>query len=165
MENAPIFFSYMKGVRQGCPLSPLLFNLLINGVVKILRKIIQLGDNNISCLSCADDLFIFSSSKDGLKNSINATSDFLSKWNREVNCNQTRCMTFNKSGRLDKHVFTVNNRFIDNMKSYKYPGITISKKNYSLNKTLNNNLAVKTNRALFSLKTNLNLLKMPIKLY
>ena len=62
-----------------------------------------------------------------------------------------------------QHVFTVNNRSIDNVKSYKYLGITISSKNCSLNKTLNN-LTVKANRALFSLKTNLNLLKMPIKL-
>ena len=52
---------------------------------------------------------------------------------------------------------------ISKVKSYKYVGITISRKKCSLLGTLNN-LSVKANRALFSLKTNPNLMKMPIKL-
>ena len=111
----------------------------------------------------ADDLVIFSTTRDGLQKSLNAASNFFSKWNLEINCEKTKCMTFSKGGRLDKHVFTVNNRPIDHVKSYKYLGITISAKNCSLTKTLND-LAVKASRAPFSLKTNLNLLKMPMKL-
>ena len=62
-----------------------------------------------------------------------------------------------------KNIFTFQGNPLENVKSYKYLGITISNKNCSLLGTLNN-LSVKANRALFSLKTNLNLMKMPIKL-
>jgi hypothetical protein len=62
------FFNYCKGVRQGCILSPLLFNIYIN-------ELATLFDNNsadpfklpngtkLSCLLYADDLIILSRSK------------------------------------------------------------------------------------------------------
>ena len=40
------------------------------------------------------------------------------KWNLEINCEKTKCMTFSKGGRLHKHVFTVSNRPIDHVQSY-----------------------------------------------
>ena len=160
------FFNYTKGVRQGCPLSPLLFNLFINGIVKCVNKYnptpLKL-DQNSSCLLYADDLVIFSSTREGLQKSIDAASNFFAKWNLSINYGKTKCMSFNKRGDKEKHIFTIQGNPLENVKSYKYLGITISCKNCSLLGTLNN-LSVKANRALFSLKTNLNLMKMPIKL-
>jgi len=160
------FFNYSKGVRQGCPLSPILFNLYINGIVKNLKKYsthpIQL-DKNISCLLYADDLVIFSTSREGLQKSMTVTADFLNKWNLDINYDKTNCMTFSRRGGKDKHIFIIKGNQIKNVTSYKYLGITISSKNCSLTKTPVN-LAIKANRAIFSLKSNLNLMKMPIQL-
>ena len=94
---------------------------------------------------------------------MHAASGFFSKWNLNINYDKTKCLTFNKRGDKGKHVFKIKGNPLENVKSYKYLGITISSKNCSLQCTLND-LSVKANRALFSLKTNLNLLKMPIKL-
>ena len=161
------FFDYSKGVRQGCPLSPLLFNLFINGIVKKVDKNnpnpLKFGDKNISSLLYADDLVIFSSTREGLQKSLNSASEFFEKWNLSINYDKTKCMTFNKKGGNDKNIFHINSNPLENVKSYKYLGITISNKNCSLKGTLLN-LSVKANRALFSLKTNLNLMKMPVKL-
>ena len=56
------FFNYTKGVRQGCPLSLLLFNIFIDGIAKRLNNVnpypLKL-DKNLSCLLYADDLVIF----------------------------------------------------------------------------------------------------------
>ena len=155
------FFNYTKGVRQGCPLSPLIFNIFINGIVKCLDKNnphpLKL-DKNISSLLYADDLVIFSSSRKGLQKSLDAASDYFSKWNLNINYDKTKCLTFNKRGDKGKHVFNIKGNPLENVKSYKYLGITISSKNCSLQCTLND-LSVKANRALFSDKTKLNLLK------
>ena len=67
------FFNYTKGVRQGCPLSPLIFNIFINGIVKCLNKMnphpLKL-DKNLSRLLYTDDLVIFSSSGEGFQKSL-----------------------------------------------------------------------------------------------
>ena len=46
----------------------------------------------------ADDLVIFSSSKEGLQKSSDAASAFFSKWNLDINYDKTKCITFNKRG-------------------------------------------------------------------
>ena len=58
-----------KGVRQGCNLSPRVFNLLINDIPKLFDDLcdpVELSTEKISCLMYADDLVLLSSSEKGL---------------------------------------------------------------------------------------------------
>ena len=55
-------FIYSIGVRQGCVLSPLLFNLFINSIVDIIKSTdvgISVGDAIIFILMYADDIVLY----------------------------------------------------------------------------------------------------------
>ena len=64
------FFPQQRGVKQGCCLSPTLFNIYINELAKNLELStspgITLGDTDIKCLLYADDLVLLSPTKEGL---------------------------------------------------------------------------------------------------
>ena len=56
-------------MKQGCILSPKLFNIFINDIPDIFDSQcgpVQLGEEKLNCLMYADDLILLSESKDGL---------------------------------------------------------------------------------------------------
>lgn len=78
------WFNVQLGLRQGCIMSPVMFNLLINDLalkIKVLGFGIDIGDGNkLSLLTCTDDVVLLASSKHELPEMLNV----LSLW-----CNQT----------------------------------------------------------------------------
>ena len=93
------FFEYEKGVRQGCPLSPLLFNLFINDIVKVINEnsnsIIHLSsDDKINVLLYAEDLVLISESKEGLQCQIDSLQIYCEKWKLKINIDKTKSMVF-----------------------------------------------------------------------
>ena len=162
------FFNYEKGVRQGCPLSPLLFNLFINDLVGIINKNsnsnINLNTSNkINALLYADDLVLISESKEGLQRQIDTLQEYCQKWKLKINTDKTKTMVFNRGNKIINANFKVDNSPIENVKRFKYLGFTLSAKNCQFQPTIDD-LGIKATRALFAIRKKMKLSKLPAKL-
>ena len=89
-DNRTPFFPYKKGVRQGCVLSPMLFNLYINEIPELFKNtlldpLVLPNGTTINSLLYADDLVILSKSKSGLQNCLDQLHQWCEKWLMKIN--------------------------------------------------------------------------------
>ena len=162
------FFNYDKGVRQGCILSPLLFNLYLNELPLILNNnakdsILLPDGSHFNCLLYADDLLLISTSAEGLQQSLDRLSKYCQDWLLKINPTKTKVIVFQKKSRksaIDKHNFMVSNENIEIVNNYTYLGVKFSANgNFTNHKE---NLTEKTKRSFFAARRYLDFLKLPI---
>jgi len=115
------------GVKQGCVLSPTLFNLYLADLPCIFDAScdpVQILDTKLNCLMFADDIVLFSDSSTGLQNSLDKLKLYCEKWHLTVNTEKTKVLIFNKNGRLLKnHIFKFGEEIVEIVKNYCYLGI------------------------------------------
>lgn len=93
-------FGSNAGVRQGCPLSPLLFCLYIQDLQTRLdssrdaHPVQLLKLQTISCLMFADDVVIFSTRKTGMQKQLNELWEYCREKHLHVNMEKTQMMSF-----------------------------------------------------------------------
>ena len=122
-------FQINKGVRQGCVLSPLLFNIFLSDFAKeidALEDKVKLENSEIAALVWADDIICLSESESGLQKLLNVLDTYCQDNKLEINTDKTKCMIFNKSGRLIRKKFQINGVNLENVRSYKYLGFIIT---------------------------------------
>ena len=125
------FFNINQGVKQGCILSPLLFNIFMSDLPSQLEqeqcKPIYLTNNSkCGCLIWADDLLILSESEEGLQNMLNSLNTFALNNGLKANLDKTKVMIFNKNGRLIHKKFTLGRVEIQVTREYKYLGFKLT---------------------------------------
>ena len=105
------------GVKQGCVLSPLLFNMFISDLPDIFTADcdpVTVNSLSTNSLLFADDLVMLSESAEGLQNCIDKLEGYCNKWGLCINQSKTKVIIFNKGGmKISKFRFCVNNQVID----------------------------------------------------
>ena len=126
-------FQSKIGVRQGCNLSPILFNLFINDIVgsvgngqNTLYLPGKLNNISINCLLYADDLVFISESATGLQRCLNDLNSFCDKWHIKINLTKTKCMVITRNGHGEKLNLKFNGEGVTQTNSYCYLGTMIS---------------------------------------
>jgi hypothetical protein len=105
-----------KGVKQGCPLSPTLFNIRIDPLLRRLNGNYQdfgykYGHNkSIVAQAYADDLLIFADSKKSLDNLLQATDVFMRYARITFNTDKCRIIVNNPSYHVISDTFLPDRR-------------------------------------------------------
>ena len=89
-----------KGVRQGCPLSPYLFNLFIEEVIRSVKektKGIKINGRKIQRIRFADDIVIIEDSEKGIKKMIQILGKELQHLGLKINNKKTKTMIVEKT--------------------------------------------------------------------
>lgn len=94
-----------RGVRQGDPLSPLLFNLVVDRALGFLSEDVgyRMGDSLVNALGYADDIVLLSSTKMGLQENLTRLHAAFQRSGLSVNAKKTGVLSMVASGR-DKKV-------------------------------------------------------------
>ena len=93
-------FWTVRGVRQGCPLSPTLFNIYVAGLEEELRKGqaggIVVGERKVWSLTYADDIVLMADREEELKEMLKRFKKFFNEVELELNTEKTKIVVFEK---------------------------------------------------------------------
>ena len=129
-------FASNVGLKQGCNLSPLLFNIFINDLLSEIdthrEDSPMLNGIPINGLMYADDLVLISESEEGLQHLLNILNSYTEKWFMQVNKSKTKYMRICKQNRKPLALMKLGDSALENTSEYCYLG-TVFTCNGSLN--------------------------------
>ena len=167
------FFTSTAGVFQGESLSPFLFSMYLNDLDTFLKDSedvgVQLDYFLLTIIMFADDMVLFSKTRQGLQNALDALSKYCSLWGMSVNTSKTKCMAFKNGGKISKlDTWTYENAKLETVNKFKYLGFILSSSGKFAQSIAA--MADQGRVALFNMKTSLNCyadldLKTKLKLF
>lgn len=92
------------------------------------KKLKSLDDNlvmqntGINSLFWADDIVLLAKTNVKLTEMINLVSEYCDENKLTINCKKTKCLIFNKTGRLMREKVFLNGSALENVREYKYLG-------------------------------------------
>ena len=86
----------------------------------------DIDQSNINSLFWADDLILLAKTEEHLKTLLKTLEEYCHENNLEINIKKTKCMIFNKTGRLIRRSFHINGTQLENVRSYKYLGFKLT---------------------------------------
>ena len=130
------WFQVRVGLRQGCVMSPWLFNLFMDGVMKEVRE--RVGDVGVkmwdsrSCewkvewLMFADDTVLVGDSEEKLDRLVQEFGRVCQRRKLKVNESKSKIMRIGKNGEENEVNISLNNRRMEEVETYRYLGVDVS---------------------------------------
>lgn len=118
-----------RGVRQGCPLSPLLFSIYAEAMMKEamegMEEGIKVGGNIINDVRFADDQAMVSGTEEGLQTMMNRLEEIAKKYDMKINVKKTKVMVVSKEAGKKINI-TIDGKMIEQVDKFKYLGSIIT---------------------------------------
>ena len=120
------WFEVKEGVRQGCCLSPLLFIIFMDKIVKSanINGNVDIGGVVFNCLSYADDLVLLSSVASDLQEGLENLNISCENFGMKISVGKTKVMHVGKTRK--NVVCALNECNLEQVASFKYLGCTFS---------------------------------------
>ena len=125
------WFPVKIGLKQGCILSPVLFNLYINGLVERLKRSglgVSVDGLKVALLIYADDLAILAESEEDLKAMLNELHKWSEEFAMDVNVEKTKIVHFRRGPATPRteEVFLYGMKPIQVVSQYRYLGLVLT---------------------------------------
>lgn len=119
-----------RGVRQGCPLSPLLFNIYAEAMVKEgLQSVadgVCVGGESVKAVRFADDQAMVADTADGLQRMMDSLNNTVEEFGMRINIRKTKVMVISKNPGGTVVRINVNGQVLDQVSSFQYLGSTLA---------------------------------------
>ncbi|XP_011066378.1 PREDICTED: uncharacterized protein LOC105153318 [Acromyrmex echinatior] len=99
-----------KGVRQGCSLSPTLFNIYLADIEEELKKGrggVKIGNDRVWSIEYADDIVLVSDREEGLRDMIRRCKKYMEGKKLEISIEKSMVMVFKNKGGKEKEILMV----------------------------------------------------------
>ena len=95
-------FLITRGVRQGCVISPWLFNIFMDKMIREAQEEfdggVQLETSNVNLVLFADDVMMLAEKCEDMKRNLNALKKKSDKWGIQINWGKTNLMMISRNG-------------------------------------------------------------------
>ena len=123
------WFRVENGLKQGCLLSSLMFNLYINDLIICVKDLglgVKIDGTNVSMLCYADDIVLISDPAVKLQTMLDTLNEWCNTWKMDINTDKTKVMHFRSNTSTQSNVqFNIGDKVIATEQKYKYLGLYI----------------------------------------